>query len=230
MSLSADPLGGLYGVSTFPGADLLRDAFDAYERAIRIIENNYGENDLQLLSPLRRLAKVRILEWSRKEEAEAPLLRILSLIDSNRNADDISRARSLLDLADFYYLTKAKKADETYLEAWSVVQENEKNNQLASSLFSKPTELSANNPPILYLRKQPDNTIVGEELFVSLTYNVLRTGAVKITGASKYNVTIAQVRNVRNMLRYSRFRPRIVDGKIVATEGLQFRQVFKVID
>lgn len=111
-----------------------------------------------------------------------------------------------------------------------MLQENEKTKQLASSLFSKPTEISPNNPPICYLRKQPDNNSVEEELFVLLNYNVSAKGFVEGTKIIERNVPVHQTRFVQDWLRGSRFRPKIIDGKIVATEALQLRQAFKVID
>ena len=207
---------------------LFKDAVNLYDRALKIIETNYGTNDLRLLSPLRGLAKARLLQMTQRKQAEAALLRSLSVIDSNPSSDLPDTAQAMVDLADLYVVTSNKKASEIYLDAWSELQENEETKQLASSIFGSPTRLHPQNLPFLYLNRQPDDTDSEEELFVLLNYSVSPEGRTREIKVLEKNVPNDRVRQVRQMLRGSRYRPRIFNGTLVETEALEFRQLFLV--
>ena len=216
-----------------------RDSVNLYFRAIEIIELNYGVNDLRLLTPLRGLASGRY--------AKSALLRSLEIVDSNPNSDLIDRAQALVDLGDFYITTSEKRnfrtiksqapakmskerSQETYLSAWAILQETPETQQLASSLFGSPIRLYPRMPPFLYLERTPDDATSGEELFANLQYDVSEDGRVQQIEVIDKNVPNKEVRLVRNILRASRYRPRIDNGELVATEALEIRQLFAVLD
>ena len=208
---------------------LFRDSVNLYFRAIEIIELNYGDNDLLLLTPLRGLASARMFEVTQRRYAESALLRSLEIVDSNPNSDLIDRAQALVDLGDFYIITSDKRGKETYLTAWAILQETPETKQLASSLFGSPIRLYPRTPPFLYLDRTPDDATSGEELFARVQYDVSENGHVQQIEVIDKNVPNKGVRLVRQILRASRYRPRIDNGEPVSTEALELRQSFAVL-
>lgn len=208
---------------------LFKDSINLYLRAIEIIELNYGVNDLRLLTPLRGLASARMFEITQRRYAEVALLRSLEIVDSNPNSDLTDRAQALVDLGDFYIITSDEKAQETYLNAWAILQETPETQQLASSLFGSPVRLYPRNSPFLYLDRTPDGVTIGDELFANLQYDVSPDGHVREIEVIDKNIPNKGVRLLRQTLRASRYRPRIHNGELVSTEALQIRQLFAVL-
>ena len=208
---------------------LFKDSINLYLRAIEIIELNYGVNDLRLLTPLRGLASARMFEITQRRYAEVALLRSLEIVDSNPNSDLTDRAQALVGLGDFYIITSNEKAQETYLNAWAILQETPETQQLALSLFGSPVRLYPRNSPFLYLDRTPDGVTIGDELFANLQYDVSPDGHVREIEVIDKNIPNKGVRLLRQTLRASRYRPRIHNGELVSTEALQIRQLFAVL-
>lgn len=208
---------------------LFRDSINLYLRAIEIIELNYGVNDLRLLTPLRGLASARMFEITQRRYAEAALLRSLEIVDSNPNSDLTDRTQAIVDLGDFYIIISDERARETYLSAWTILQETPETQQLASYLFDSPVRLYPRNPDFLYLERTPDGVTTGDELFVNLQYDVSPNGHVREIEIIDKNVPNKGVRLLRQTLRASRYRPRIHNGELVSTEALEIRQLFAVL-
>ena len=208
---------------------LFRDSINLYLRAIEITELNYGVNDLRLLTPLRGLASARMLEITQRRNAEVALLRSLEIVDSNLNSDLTDRAQAMVDLGDFYIITSDKQAQEIYLNAWAILQETPETQRLAASLFGSPVRLYPRDSPFLYLDRTPDGATPGDELFANLQFDVLPNGHVQAIEIIDNNVPNKGIRLVRQILRASRYRPRIHNGELVSTEALQKRQLFAVL-
>ena len=206
---------------------LFKSAIDMYERAVIIIEDNYGENDARLVDPLRGLAKARMLQFTNRRYAEAPLIRSLSIVESNPNADIGDRARAMVDLGDLYTILADDKAEEVYKNAWDMLQGDEQSRMVADRLFGAPTRLYPRSDGVLYLDRQPD-VGRGSPLFVTLEYTVNsngKVGPIKVTGK---NVPNEQVRLLRQRIKHTKFRPRIDDGELVDTPGLTYYQPYQV--
>ena len=209
---------------------LFKNSISMYDRAIEIIEISYGENDLRLVPSLRGLASARMMQVTNRRAAEDALLRSITIVDSNPNSDLTDRAQALVDLGDLYIITSNGKAGETYLAAWALLQETPQTQQLASSLFDSPLRLFPRTSPVLYLDRIPDAAGPNDQLFIEIQYDVSPEGrALKIEVLDR-NVPNEQVRMLRQTLRASRYRPRIIDGELVATEALQIYQSFQVVD
>ncbi len=205
---------------------LLKNAVNIYLRAIEIIEINYGVNDLRLIPALRGLASTYVLQITNRKSAKFALLRSLEIVNSNPNSDLTDRAQAMVDLGDLYIITSDKKATETYLSAWTILQETPQTQQLAASLFDSPVRLHPKTSPVLYLDRTPGAAILGDELFVDLQYDVSPEGRARKIEVIGKNVPNEQVRLLRLTLRASKYRPRISNGEVVATEGLLIHQKF----
>ena len=208
---------------------LFRQSINLYQRAILIIEQNFGEDDIRLVRPLRGMANARILQVNNRKYAEAALMRSLTIIDSHAGADLTDRTQAMVDLADLYTITLNEKASNLYLEAWQLLQENEQTQNLAKQMFGSPQRLFPRRNEMLYLDRRPDAAEEGEELFVKIEYTVTDRGKVSDVKVLEKNVPNDQVRMLRYRLRNAKFRPRIEGGEIVATEDLKFYQPYEVL-
>ena len=209
---------------------LFKDSINMYRRAIEIIEINYGANDLRLLTPLRGLASARMFEITQRRYAEAALLRSLEIVDSNPNSDLTDRAQAMVDLGDLYIITSDERAQQTYLNAWEILQETPKTQQLAATLFGSPIRLYPTIAPFLYLNRTPNAVDPSDELFIDLQYDVSPDGRATNIEVIEKNVPNEQVRLLRATLRASRYRPRILNGELVSTDALEIHQLFMVIN
>ncbi len=208
---------------------LFKTAIDAYERAIAIIEQNFGDKDLRLLQPLRGLAAARQLQVTSRRHAEAALERALTIVETHPDTDDADRARAHIDLGDMHTIIGDGKGKDYYLKAWAILQENDSARIIASNFFSTPSRLYPREDVVLYLDRKPDAAADDVALFAELEFSVTADGRVNQIVVMDKNVPNEQVRLLRSRLRDARFRPRIVDGTLAPTDGLIFRQSYDVI-
>ena len=210
---------------------LFRRSINFYRRAIKIIEDNYGVNDLRLVEPLRGLANARLLQITNRSASEAALERALSIVDSNPDTDLPDRIKAMIRLADMYTITGDRRAPAIYLQAWEMMQENATHRQLSAEIFGTPTRLHPEVSGVLYLARKPDAALKGDvELYIDVAYSVRANGRVTNIHLLDKNVPNAQVRYMRARLADTRFRPRILDGELIATENLMIHQTFEVVD
>lgn len=206
---------------------LFSTAIDCYERAIGIIEQHYGMNDLRLLEPLRGLADARTLERSNERKVAAALLRAERIVADNPESSNLDRAKALIDIADAFIVSSDERATSYYLQAWNILQENEQTHLDAEELFAKPRRIYPKEYGSLYLEPRharPD----GEQLYAKMEYTVAVNGRARQIKVLGKNVPKDSLNLMRQRLKISRFRPRLVNGEILATDGLVLNQQFKV--
>ncbi len=208
---------------------LFKHSLGMYERAINIIESAYGENDLRLVPSLRGLASARMMQLTKRRMAEQALARAHAIVNANPASDLSDKAQALVDLGDLYIITSDPRASSTYLEAWTQLQENERAQQLADSLFGAPIRLAPRKIETIFLDRLPDAATPGDELYVELEYDVSDQGRVFDIRVLENNVPNEQVRLVRQRVKNVRYRPRIEAGTLVTTEDLVLRQQFQVV-
>ncbi len=209
---------------------MFRQAIGYYNRSIEIVEDNYGVNDPRLIEPLRGLARARLLQITNRSAAEAALERVLQIVNSNPETDVPDRVKAMISLGDIYTITGDRRAAQIYLNAWQLMQEDAAYLQLSAEIFGTPTRLHPEITGILYLKRKPDAATEEDvELFIDVAYSVQLNGRVNNIVLIDKNVPNAQVRYMRAHLAEARFRPRILDGELVATENLMIHQTFEVI-
>lgn len=208
---------------------IFRKSINLYQRAIRIIEDNYGINDLRLVEPLRGLARTRLLQITNRNASEVALERALSIVDSNPGTDLPDRVRAMVSLGDIYTITGDRRARKIYLDAWQMMQEDSAYQQLSAEIFGTPTRLYPEVSGVRYLARTPDAALNEDvELYIDVAYSVRKNGRVANIRLLEKNVPNAQVRDMRSKLADTRFRPRIFEGELVATDNLMIHQTFEV--
>jgi len=205
---------------------LFRESLDLYDRAIKIIEDNYGPNDLRLVNSLQGIAQARLMQRANSKSEQA-LERALFVIESNPTTDLLDRIEAIIRMGDLYTRTSDDRAGETYLRAWSLMEENPDYKWLKTQAFGAPTRLYPRAQSVVYLDRRP-RTADGSELFIDAEYTVRTDGKVGDVKLLAKNVPNEQVRRLRSHLSVARFRPRIVNGEIVETANLIIHQTFRV--
>ncbi len=211
-------------------ADIFAESIRLYDRALSIQEVNYGPADLRLVNTLRSLAQTRMAQISGRRYAEDALERVVRIISSDPMTDVAEHAVALIDLADTYTITGNRKAEKTYLAAWDLLSQSPELTNQRDEIFNSVTRISPMAPLYNVIARRPTKAEEGEEIFVDVTYSVRPDGRASDISLLNSNAQVDQKKKVRLWLRDSRFRPRINDGALVLTEGLTFRQTFKVLE
>lgn len=208
-------------------AALFRESLDLYERAIEIVENNYGPNDLRLIEPLKGLARTRLKQGTARGNAEDAMERALDIVRNNPQTDASDHARALVDLGDIYTITSDKRAEDRYAEAWELLTENDLI-ELRNAFFGTPTKLFPDHAFVRVLDRRPIAAEEDETLFAEVEFSVVDDGRVSEVRVLEGNIPNDDKSVLRNALRHTRYRPRLVDGKPVNTDGLTILQTYEV--
>ena len=207
---------------------LFGQSISLYEEAIEIIENNYGVSDPRLIEPLEGIARTRYIQRVNKKSEEAAE-RVLRIIENNPATDTQDRVNAIIRLGDLYTLTSDSRAPELYLRAWKLIQESEEYKEQRINIFARPLRLWPRAQRMIYLDKRPTTANDSDkELFIEVEYAVKPNGRVSNIRLLTKNVPNNEVRRLRTHLYETRFRPKIIQGKIVETSKLVFRQRFLV--
>ncbi|HJL60360.1 MAG TPA: hypothetical protein QF517_00275 [Pseudomonadales bacterium] len=218
---------GILGQTDMNRIKLFRFSFKMYERAIAIIEDKYGPNDLRLVSPLKGLSKAKFLLGSAKTNSRSAMERATEIISNNPTTDTPDFARAIIDLADIYTMTQDSRAYETYQHAWVLLSEKPEYEQLRYDAFAKPKWLHHDDfRPVL--KRQPVGIDESTELFVEVEFDDLENGSVKNVEIIESNVPNDKKKSFRDSVRRIKYRPRLVDGNPRVTEGLSLYQTFVV--
>lgn len=217
-----------------PDADItyrsrvFREAEMAYERSIAIIEDKYGSTDLRLVEPLKGLSKTKFLEGYARTYAERPMEQMVAIVHQNPGSDVADKAKALVELADLYIKTEDGRAGETYKQAWQLLA-GEEHEELRYELFGRPVRLLPEYNFRPALPRYPVDIEPNQQLFVNLAYDVTEEGRVSQTTIVDGNIPLRNQKAMRNAVRFMKFRPRMVDGELVTTEGLSLHQTFTVV-
>ncbi len=110
-----------------------------YEKAVDIIVQHDGDQDLKLVEPLRGIATTRQLQGvccSHKS-----LLKILTILQASENIPPAQLALAMAELADGYSISKKRtQAKEFYRQAWLTLQ-SEPEKEKREDLFHRPEQI-----------------------------------------------------------------------------------------
>jgi len=230
-----------------------------YNRAIRIIEDRYGKDDMRLVAPLRGLASTyyaRSGRWvykglqgqalagepgyefqSQHARARNLLERALEIQLAQESIETGEKAELLMDMGDWYtvFSQDRERGLDYYREAWSVLRDGE-GEVPAAAAFAEPKRLAYSRSPA-----PPRNNTANLSLelkpeeqlgFVLVEYTVTPDGQaqdVQILETSPPG-WVRQERAVLRSMRSARFRPRMEKGEPVATPGIQVKHEFRYVE
>lgn len=189
----------------------------------------YYPNSSDLPSQLQRYIRTSYVDGKNAFE------RIIDIYSNNPEAPPGAASIAKVELADWYLLHDSRRsAMSLYKEAYSGFINDEATKALADKVFRQPVAL----PDLALvdsLIEQNNGDLELEELdesvqdisYVLVSFNINRFGEVK-----KVNIIESQPHKaaglrsrVKNTLSATQFRPRFVNGKPVASEGLIHKYV-----
>lgn len=258
-----------------------QDALKFYRKSLSVIEDHYGDRDLQLVSQLQAISSTMYLQGICC--ADKPLERALDIIVHEPGSDAADKLEAIMHLADMSLLTKKEnKAGKLYKRAWNMLAAGGRINKKAEKLFAAPTRLGLSRVDVVSAFRQAEGRhpqsmfvktikldqgnsadsfsfsikkskprprgLIGTPLelcypqvldlakkdsqedlsgyYMDLDFSVSQYGRVNNVAIIESNAPKKLGRYVKNILRYTRFRPRLKEGEPVVTNNLSLRQTF----
>lgn len=213
-----------------------------WRKVIDIIEDHSGDNDLRLIKPLTGLGKSYLYVGSTDTayyqptaitSGEVYLKRAARIAEDNPDATWQMKEDTLLALGDFYILSgQASRARRVYEDAWTLLSAEEERLASRQEHLEKLVVLQDIHPPkYVGIDGEVRAQLPGddyEEGKIVFDYSVSDRGFtsdVVLVDADPAAFVDMQ-RTVQNNLRTLIYRPRLVDGKAVETDGLTYTHKF----
>lgn len=161
----------------------------------------------------RRNYLVQHPERVRTNDGEDALERALSIISDHPESDITDHIHALVRLGDMYTITGDSRATDLYKQAFELMAGREDLEELNNDLFGLPTRIQPKNAHVLpiYTMVAADTYYADAELTVKPNG---RTGNIRIVDS---NIPNQERKTLKRMLFLYRYRPRMVDGELVAT-------------
>lgn len=214
-------------------AGFINDQRTTLRRAIRIIEEEHGKDDVRLIEPLTQLGlSYFYIDLSgtpryantAMSTGEVHFKRALRIASENPEASWKLIADTSLALGDYYmYLGNELRADKIYKAAWKDLSGTAERRAYRAETLERP-EVLRESSIADYINPPPATPVVGQEEAysegtVTVMYDVSASGrAVNIEVIEAQPPAFPQMqRLVQRELRSRIFRPRYADAQSVAT-------------
>jgi len=205
---------------------LFQSERDQYMRALRIIRQTHGENDVRQVRPLLGIGNTYREERNPAGMGISALQDALALLMKQPEQDPVAIAGALRDIGDWSVaFGKTGYEGTEYQRAWQLLGTAPNGEQLRREWFS-----GANY--VLYEPISPRGLSTAPEAlsgFVTVRFDIDPAG-------NSHNVTLVESEPagfkdeaVLRHIRRSRFRPLVVDGEVVAGKGLAIQVKFRYL-
>jgi TonB family protein len=199
---------------------------EQYFRAERVIIDSHGEDSLMLVRPLRERAISFRVQGSAAPHGIGALRDALALVEAQTNPDPLMLAEVLRDIGDWdvaFARTGTQGAE--YLRSWNALGSVANGEELRKQWYGGiEAVLSAPLSP-RSLTNDPD----APRGHVLVRFDIDATGrTLNVTVVSSDPVGLKDEAVARH-IRESRFRPNIVDGRLVTTRGRALDVVFRYV-
>jgi len=196
------------------------EARPMYRRAVKVIEDAYGTDDLRLVAPLSRIASTYEQDHDYRSEGREALERIVHLYAASDSAAE--QADAVIRLGDWQLVNNDRaEAIATYTSAWSMlVAMNGGSSSLAVAKLGRPSRVRysfEDAPP------SPTSPAVGlwpaaTESYTVVTFTVTPDGFVEnvVVGETTNSARVTHI--VRVAASTARYRPAFEDGKPVEAQ------------
>jgi tetratricopeptide (TPR) repeat protein len=196
---------------------LPESAREQYEEVLKSQETRLGGGDAELLAPLRELVALDLLV-TQSEYAEQRD-RLAQVLEQNPDASPIERGLSLALLGDWATVANDAAAAQSYYEqAWNALAAQPEID--VAAYFAKPMMLDFIAPLSSVDRNERSRPYVWAEIV--LEFDVSAEGRPSdVRVVTRDPETVALQGRYTRRLRETTFRPRIVEGKPVATTNVR---------
>src|SRR5690606_33166679 len=208
-----------YGLAQYFEQSRLRGAArEQYEKALHALEPL--DDEQALLEPLRRLLRIEILLGDRDVARQ----RIADILRRTRDLDDVERAKAVTALGDFAHARGGDLAAALarYTEAYALLDDTPAERE---RLFEQPEMLDFVAPSTRVDLEQSARPYAWGTIV--LGFDVAADGRARdvavVSAEPPGIVDAAYVRRIRE----AHFRPRIVAGAPVQTQGVRYTHYFR---
>ncbi len=205
-------LGKYYEQSRLPDS-----AREQYEEVLKAQESRLGAADAELLAPLRELVSLDLLVTQGAEPERRD--RLAALLEHNVQAPATERGLSLALLGDWALVAgDTAAAHDYYRQAWTALRANPELD--VSGYFSKPVMIDFVAPLSPVDRNERSRPYTWAQ--ISLEFDVSADGLpADVRVVTRDPLTSALQSRYSRRLRETHFRPRLVDGRPVATTNVR---------
>jgi tetratricopeptide (TPR) repeat protein len=210
-----------------------------YRRIIRIMEQELGNEDPQLILPLSKLGEsYYFIDLSQSELQQRGMVstgeiyfkRAMRIAESSPDVDWRELAQAKLALADHYvYIQSMNRARGLYTEVWDSLSGDDERLAMRDEVMGRPVAL-VEEPIPKYAFKGGNKATSDAQLLtgtIRVDYTVSSRGRVRNlrTEAIPAEFTDMQ-RMVHREIRQRVFRPKISDGQAIESDNLVFEHKF----
>ena len=190
-----------------------------YTRALDIIRETTGPEDIALVTPLRETGNSFRLQKFPEGRGVSNLRRALEIAQAQAERDPRLIAELLVDIGDWNTaFSKVGPTGEEYRQAWALLGELENGDELRHRWFNEPRYVLRENPSNRGLANKSDPDAVPGNVLITFDVDELgRTRNVAVVEAVPPGLKDDSTARAINR---SRFRPRMVDGELVWARGL----------
>lgn len=198
----------------------------SFYRAIEILEQHYGPNDLRLVDTLNMIARsyYRSISDHSTRDGTVALRRAVDIYRQQEFIDQADLLRQQSRLGDWYMLAlKRNRGIKTYSQGIAEARTAGLDEDVIDAVFGVPRVIGLTREPLGLTRMQLAELGDGPHRVV-FQFDLDKTGRVRNIEAiddSMGFVTIVKV--LRARLASSVFRPRFVDGQPVSTYGMRIQ-------
>jgi TonB family protein len=211
------------------------DARDVYQDARRIIRASKGENDPALVDAL--LGEAITYENEGAVPASSSMMkRALDLLDAQPERDHRKRAEVLVALGDLYVVSRqSRSARQRYAQAWQELSGDDALLPERDRYFARPSLISSPRLPKVVgadgqeMAGSAGTTSSIVQGFVLASLTVDADGDARDMQIIESDPPGLLDKQVLRAIDYTAFRPQMMDGATVASQGVQFRHEFRYL-
>lgn len=193
-------------------------------RALEILEQTYGPNDLRLLETLELMVDTYRYHPSRAHarEGESALQRMVDIYEAQPQVDKSDLVAAQTRMGDWYMLARSRnRAIEQYSQTLDSARATGIDPELIDRFYGDPKILYLDRSEQEFFGRSPNGTL-SEPGYIVVEFDVNKSGKtarIKVVEDTIGNPAIASA--AMDRVRSAVYRPKFVDGQPVATHGLQ---------
>jgi TonB family protein len=199
---------------------------DQYMRALRVIRDHYGKQDVRLVAPLVGIANSLRSQRIPDGLGIGSLQEALQLLDAAPQRDYLATAAVLRDIGDWQIaFNKVGYDGADYRRAWELLGSAPNGEQLRKEWFTGPVYVLREPISLRGLSEEPD----APKGHVLVSFDLDTTGQTGNVAVVESTPTGLKDEAMLRHVRRSRFRPNVVNGELVAAQGLALQFNFRYL-
>ena len=204
---------------------------EQYERALRIIRNEYDKDHPLMVKPYRELGNSWRAQGFKSPRGFSALNTAREILEFEADSDPLELAATIVDIGDWKTAFEpAGNGHEDYLAAWNLLDSSPQHRAARTALFQPGTAQAvlAQGMSIRGLAQDPnDPDSIGGE--VILQFDIDPYGRTENITVLESNPPGFKDDAAARSVRQSRFRPRIEEGQFVTARRQGYRIRFRYI-